>query len=619
MYNESYERLNLFRNHWANEEEVRRGWLREIESILNINFHNERGHTDADYNQVIIEFKDKGLFHGRTDSPKFREAIFDRLARYIPEKARRDGISIVHYVGIAIDGDSIAFAYFPSTVSEIVHGPIMPLSSASVSLVMDICNHSTRRAMTDSNLIEDFGHTSEIGLSFMRLFSKILVDNINCLENNKIKMLFYEWKTLYGQVADLSEPQIRAIQQTIGFSCDTLYESDRFSSILFIIHSYNSLIIKLLAAEIISKITTLSAYSDFAQYAATLNNDELINSLDQDIEHAKFFSQANIAGFIEEPLFSWYIDAYESQGTENKDKIANAIREILIRLASYQLGDLSHAQTNDVLKLFYQNLVPETLRKSLGEFYTPDWLVEVTLDKLEGRFYEKRFLDPTCGSASFLLGIIKRIRLECSAFQPRDILTRIVNNVWGFDLNPLAVQTARVNYLIAISDLISSNLGEKIEIPILLADAIYSPAPEPGDHQDIVTYTIGSQIADLSITIPTELAQNRKWLDQIFQSMGDSVEINLEPKEAVRALLDNNIINLDTYEKWATVLESTYSHVLSLHRRHWNGIWFRIVRNYFWSSTAGVFDVIIGNPPWVRWSKLPALYEVYPMSSTKFA
>jgi hypothetical protein len=48
---------------------------------------------------------------------------------------------------------------------------------------------------------------------------------------------------------------------------------------------------------------------------------------------------------------------------------------------------------------------------------------------------------------------------------------------------------------------------------------------------------------------------------------------------------------------------------LNLHRQQWNGIWFRVVRNFFWSATAGHFDCIVGNPPWVRWSKLPDEYR----------
>lgn len=33
------------------------------------------------------------------------------------------------------------------------------------------------------------------------------------------------------------------------------------------------------------------------------------------------------------------------------------------------------------------------------------------------------------------------------------------------------------------------------------------------------------------------------------------------------------------------------------------------MRNFFWSATAGQFDLVVGNPPWVRWSKLPDLYR----------
>lgn len=77
----------------------------------------------------------------------------------------------------------------------------------------------------------------------------------------------------------------------------------------------------------------------------------------------------------------------------------------------------------------------------------------------------------------------------------------------------------------------------------------------------------------------------------------------------IDGLLVHNAITVEERESWESILSSTYARVLDLHRRNWNGIWFRIVRNYFWSSTAGEFDVIVGNPPWVRWSKLPELYR----------
>lgn len=607
MYTEQYNRLWRKRLDWQTEEEVRLGWITELQNALNITFHAERGRSDADYNQVIIEFKNVGFFHGSATSVKFAEAM-EELSRYIPAKAHEDGIDIKEYIGIAIDGESIAFAYIHSESGPIVHGPIMPLSPSSVNLVFEACKQSSRRAVTAENLIEDFGHGSVTGGRLMQALSNSLMLYLDAPENSKVKMLYEEWKALYGQVADLSTFQIDAIIRTIGFTY-TNAAPDRLSRILFVIHTFDSILIKLLAAEIVSHRTELTAYSDFAHNALSVNSNELIALLDCDIEHSQLYSRANIHGFVEEPLFSWYIDVCKMNVNQTiANEIIDALRDVFVKLSFYQMEDLSHAQTNDVLKRFYQNIVPQVLRKSLGEFYTPDWLVEVTLDKVEGQFDTLKFLDPTCGSASFLLAIIRRIR-ETSTLSNAELLQRITQNVWGFDLNPLAVQTARVNYLIAISDLIATTPGIDIEIPVLLADAIYAPAPDETGDNNTVHYVIGSSVADLTISLPTQLAQNRDRLDAVFSIMGDCVDNNMEASQMLERLLYRHAITLDERNTWDTVLSSTYQRVLDLHRRNWNGIWFRIVRNYFWSATAGEFDVVVGNPPWVRWSKLPELYR----------
>ena len=77
---------------------------------------------------------------------------------------------------------------------------------------------------------------------------------------------------------------------------------------MLIIHTFDSIIIKLLAAEIVSHFPELTAYQDFAQNAISLDDQALVSTLDQDIEHSQLYNRANIHGFVEEPLFSWYID-----------------------------------------------------------------------------------------------------------------------------------------------------------------------------------------------------------------------------------------------------------------------------------------------------------------------
>lgn len=91
--------------------------------------------------------------------------------------------------------------------------------------------------------------------------------------------------------------------------------------------------------------------------------------------------------------------------------------------------------------------------------------------------------------------------------------------------------------------------------------------------------------------------------------MGDSVENDLNYKDAENQLRASELLSTYEADDWRPALKHTYNQILDLHRKQWNGIWFRIVRNFFWSATAGHFDCIVGNPPWVRWSKLPDAYR----------
>src|SRR5207245_2208792 len=59
---------------------------------------------------------------------------------------------------------------------------------------------------------------------------------------------------------------------------------------------------------------------------------------------------------------------------------------------------------------------------------------------------------------------------------------------------------------------------------------------------------------------------------------------------------------------WEPFLLETFRSVAALERDDWNRIWCRIVRNHFASVAIGRCRFIAGNPPWVRWSELPAAY-----------
>ncbi|TFZ04155.1 SAM-dependent methyltransferase [Ramlibacter humi] len=602
---QAYEKIDKRRPRWTNEEEVRLTWITALETALDIEIDAERAKQDLSYNNVIIEFKARGLFKGSDKSAKFKEAMQNRLLPYIKTAAARTGIPEDEHIGIAIDGEHICFAQVDD--GAITHGHLLPFSPESVGMVIEACRSNYRRAVIAENLLADFGHASAAASAVMQALADCLAGALASTKRTKIKMLFEEWRDLYGQVADLSSEQVQSIDQQLRFK----WRGDRLHAMsgrLFVIHTYNSLVIKLLAAEIVSAHELTTTQSPAESFCAVLSPEDLIEQLESQIERGELFSGAGINGFVEEAIFSWHLDAARSK--KGGEQLVPALKALIGKLALYRTDRLTRQR--DALRDFYQGLVPETMRKSLGEFYTPDWLVELTVSKIKpADWLGPRFLDPTCGSGSFLVEVLrkKRAAAKKAGKTARQTLKLLCEEVWGFDLNPLAVQTARVNFLMEIADLIAEAPGKPIELPVLLADAIYSPAPNPDGADKVVEYKIGSQIAALTIKLPSTLAFDRARLDQVFALMGEHVESDHEYGRVAKALISQSVLSAKEAAEWGAPLKETYDQVLALHRRNWNGIWFRIVRNFFWSATAGTFDAIVGNPPWVRWSKLPEAYR----------
>ncbi len=602
-----YNRIEAKRKRpWKGEEEVRIAYVSALEEELQLHFDAERIRKDSSYNNVIIEFKAPGLFNGSKTSNKFLEATQERLLPYIRNEAKRTNIPEEDFIGIAIDGDHICFAKVKEDALHTQH--LLEFNPYSVNFIVQAIKANTRRSITTENLLYDFGHGSKNAKFFMQTLADGLAAELLKEGNSKIKMLFEEWRSLYGQVSDMSILQTEKIESEMCFNWGG-DEKQSMSGRLFVIHSYNSLLIKLLASEIISGHNLTSIENPAEGMASVKDDTEFLDILSKNIEHASIFEQAGIKSFVEEAIFSWYLDL--GQNPDYTNEIGEAVRNLLVAVSLYRTDRLNH--TRDVLRDLYQGLVPGRLRQSLGEFYTPDWLVDWTIDRVNNSsWFDQRVLDPTCGSGAFLIQIIRLKILEAER-NNEDIektIKTICDTTWGFDLNPLAVQTARVNFLMEIASLLKKCPGLEIEIPILLADAIYSPAPNPEEGDTIVKYQIGSQIAGLDIHLPAGLAFDRVRLDGVFDLMGEHVELDYSFSKSFQYLLESRLITEEERIEWEPPLEHTYNQISDLHQKQWNGIWFRIVRNFFWSATAGHFDVIVGNPPWVRWSKLPEQYRL---------
>ena len=106
-------------------------------------------------------------------------------------------------------------------------------------------------------------------------------------------------------------------------------------------------------------------------------------------------------------------------------------------------------------------------------------------------------LDPACGSGSFLVLAIRRLRdrwlqeHDRRASSGERLFRRaILSSIAGLDLNPLAALTARANYLMAICDLLPRS--GRVKLPVHLADSILGEADGTGDWQRRFDFVVGN-------------------------------------------------------------------------------------------------------------------------------
>ncbi|MFX1412423.1 MAG: N-6 DNA methylase [Promethearchaeota archaeon] len=106
----------------------------------------------------------------------------------------------------------------------------------------------------------------------------------------------------------------------------------------------------------------------------------------------------------------------------------------------------------DLFHELYQQIIIPVTRHRLGEFYTSSNLVRMMVED----FYEigKKVLDPSCGSGKFLIEILLKI---LNSKQPNDEKIDAINNIYGFDVNPIAILTAKVNLKLIILDFFNPN------------------------------------------------------------------------------------------------------------------------------------------------------------------
>lgn len=155
-------------------------------------------------------------------------------------------------------------------------------------------------------------------------------------------------------------------------------------------------------------------------------------------------------GLYNSPLF-------DSINFEDVNWDAESINFVLDKLGEHDFSKIS----KDILGKAYKQHISKEERKQLGQFYTPDFVIDYILD-LVGISPEKKILDPACGSGGFLMRAYNRLRKQYieEDWDINRIHNQILkNNLYGIDINPFATQLTVMNLLLKDLDHPSGNFN----------------------------------------------------------------------------------------------------------------------------------------------------------------
>jgi len=560
--------------------------------------------VDALYRHVVVEYKAPGRLSRDSDIQRAKEQVI----RYIMSEAGSKELWD-RYLGIIIS-DRIAFVrYDKGSDAWVLRGPYEIRREVIIKLI-EALRGLRRKSLSVSNIVTDFGPSSPIAKRTVKLlYTKLLSSG-----SGRTRLLFEDWMRLFKQATGYDPGKLKELKELVeeyGLS----ERNVNYDALIFSIHTYYALIMKLIAAEVAYLYGSGRFYRSYIAElddAYTKNSVEGLVAVLRELEDGGVFRRLlNIENFLEGDYFSWYLEEVDRD-------LADAIAEIARVLSDYEIAtpQLEPEFARDLLKRLYQNLVPRDIRHSLGEYYTPDWLAELMLNEV-GLSLENlmkmgeedslkplriKVLDPACGSGTFLVLYISRLRRYAEEHFLVDALPNyVLENVVGYDLNPLAVLTARTNYLLAIADLLAYAGGGSVEIPIYLADSIMIEERYElkGGTDVYVLRTVAGEFK-----IPKDVAEKPDLLRKVLDEVRTCLENKCNPSDFTQRLKPYNIDPTD-----ADIILDLYNKLLDLERQGKDKVWVSILRNAFAPILKGKFDYVIGNPPWVGWESLPEQYR----------
>jgi hypothetical protein len=317
------------------------------------------------------------------------------------------------------------------------------------------------------------------------------------------------------------------------------------------------------------------------------------------------FADSRVHGVVEEDFFDWVLDV--RGGPEFVTDLAD-------RIGRFNWLHVEH----DVLKVLYESVISQASRSSLGEYYTPDWLAEVIVNDTIVDPLTETVLDPACGSGTFVFHAIRAYlaAADAAGTPSNDAVGAVTRHVMGMDVHPVAATFARVTYLLAIGTTrLSDPERPAITIPIYLGDSVQWEQHRDllGGVDDVRISTSGEDLVDGGgmlfgddLVFPRSVLVDAAKFDRLVTVLADQAK-EVSPRSS-EDLITGKLRRLGVNDNDLPQMVETFDTLRRLHASGRDHIWGYYVRNLIrplWlSEAANQVTTLVGNPPWLRYSKM---------------
>ncbi|BBF41671.1 hypothetical protein lbkm_0351 [Lachnospiraceae bacterium KM106-2] len=399
-------------------------------------------------------------------------------------------------------------------------------------------------------------------------------------DEESLKDVLTAWKEdfgfIYGDIKNnlssnnkIKPEELAAYYQIEDESLDVLY-------LFFSIQTYFSVLVKLLTFHMLASI--------HGEAGVFQKSNLTLRSLTKLLE-GKSYQEYGVTNFASIDWYCWILETKDKKLIKKIDQLKN---EICSYDSIMELEEFTQIHNYDYIKQIYETVIPKQLRHALGEYYTPDWLADYTIEHIaefaKQQKEEMRYLDPTCGSGTFLFKSIKQIQKKGEWKIPQ-----ITANVMGYDINPLAVLTAKANYLICLLSQMKDQ--KKLSIPVYRYDSLNVPEIQ----DDVILIDLNGT---MEYAIPIAFMKETRFQKLYQQMLLAKARGNFYPlKKQYKKYGKHVLSQLRQFFDALGDNEFVVKERLAAIRDRINGFFEKKV------------DIIVGNPPWVNWEYLPEVYR----------